>query len=86
MPYSNRPYECVTCGNVFIRRGKSAGLYRCLPCAVLHAVEQMVQMHYHQGEHWDAWRKSMRTFLDLADAKAQARQFPPSPEITRVSR
>ena len=59
MPTSRHYAKCKRCG---ARRDDGASLTKrgyCMPCAKLVHEQQTDDLHYHKGEYFKQWRRSM---------------------------
>ena len=55
MPYAQRPFTCVDCGDPVIRRKAKGSQVRCTGCAIEYAAEAARQLHAHEGPIFERW-------------------------------
>ena len=54
----DREWVCEFCG-AELGSGKRPQRLQCLRCSVRRSAETCTQLHYHEGEHYETWRRGM---------------------------
>ena len=54
----DREWVCEYCG-AELGSGPKPQRLQCLRCSVRRSQEACMQLHYHEGEHYQAWRRGM---------------------------
>ena len=69
MPYSNRLWECIVCGTLFMYRKPKDWEPRCISHRIQLAVDNMMQQMYRQGPMYEKHLLGLKAYVDRELAK-----------------